>query len=352
MLARYFTRVSAALSQGEQINRILVIEPTTTAWMYQRDVIQTSKIGKSFFDLLMSLEKSQVEYDIGCEDVIGRHGGAVKPTFPGEAGFLMVGKRQYHTIILPPGMENLDSTTMKLLEGFAAQGGAVIACGPLPGLVDGRPSERGPKLARALGYRQMKPDAVGPRLTPVLGADFTAIRRSPGDRGILFHQRRRLADGELLFLANTSIEAPSSGFVESQAKAVELWDCETGTIVPYPFLSEGGASKISFKLPPCGSQLLFLSTNPLSTPHSTPLAVQGDGTIRISNLDKVRVIKPEDVTAVRPSGALKIRRRGAQRAQPGLHGRDGGRRDEAGALFPPRQPVRLRPKWHGAEPLG
>lgn len=32
--ASYLTRLSCALSQGEQINRILVIEPTTTAWMY------------------------------------------------------------------------------------------------------------------------------------------------------------------------------------------------------------------------------------------------------------------------------------------------------------------------------
>ena len=93
-MAHYFTRLSAALSQGEQVNRILVIEPTTTAWMYQRDVLQTSKIGKSFFDLLMSLEKWQVEYDIGCEDVIGRHGCGVKPEFPGEAGCLMIGKRR------------------------------------------------------------------------------------------------------------------------------------------------------------------------------------------------------------------------------------------------------------------
>ena len=32
--AAYFARLSVAMSQGEQINDILVIEPTTTAWMY------------------------------------------------------------------------------------------------------------------------------------------------------------------------------------------------------------------------------------------------------------------------------------------------------------------------------
>ena len=30
----YFGRLSAALSSGKQKNRILILEPTTTAWMY------------------------------------------------------------------------------------------------------------------------------------------------------------------------------------------------------------------------------------------------------------------------------------------------------------------------------
>ena len=72
---------------------ILVIEPTTTAWMYQGDRPRrrTSKIGKSFFDLVMSLERAQVEYDMGCEDVIARHGTASCRDGTGRAGCLMVG---------------------------------------------------------------------------------------------------------------------------------------------------------------------------------------------------------------------------------------------------------------------
>jgi hypothetical protein len=33
-LNHYFTRLSLALSSGQQRNKILIIEPTTTAWMY------------------------------------------------------------------------------------------------------------------------------------------------------------------------------------------------------------------------------------------------------------------------------------------------------------------------------
>jgi hypothetical protein len=36
-MADYFTRLSAAMSAGEEVNRILVLEPTTNAWMYQTD---------------------------------------------------------------------------------------------------------------------------------------------------------------------------------------------------------------------------------------------------------------------------------------------------------------------------
>jgi hypothetical protein len=52
-----------ALSQGEQINDLLVLEPTTTAWMYQRDSAKLGPLGESFVKLLMSLEEAQVEYD-------------------------------------------------------------------------------------------------------------------------------------------------------------------------------------------------------------------------------------------------------------------------------------------------
>ncbi|MDH7502511.1 MAG: glycosyl hydrolase, partial [Verrucomicrobiota bacterium] len=57
-LAKYFSRLTAALTQGEQINRILVVEPTTTAWMYQGDAAALNRLGSEFFNLLMSLESA------------------------------------------------------------------------------------------------------------------------------------------------------------------------------------------------------------------------------------------------------------------------------------------------------
>jgi len=41
--------------------------------------------------------------------------------------------------------------------------------------------------------------------------DGFSIRRDENDKGILFHHRRELEDGQFLFLVNTSIDAASSG---------------------------------------------------------------------------------------------------------------------------------------------
>ncbi|HSQ77128.1 MAG TPA: glycosyl hydrolase, partial [Bacteroidota bacterium] len=44
ILAEYFGRLGVALCAGEQINRILVLEPTTTAWMYNRPQWKNSPV--------------------------------------------------------------------------------------------------------------------------------------------------------------------------------------------------------------------------------------------------------------------------------------------------------------------
>jgi hypothetical protein len=258
VMAQYFTRLSAAMSQGEQVNSVLLIQPTTTAWLYQADATQAKQLkqlGDQFQSLLNLFERTQVEYDIGCEDIMTRHAAvktAVKPAF------LTVGGRAYDRVVLPPGTENLNEKTMKLLEDYAAAGGRVFCCGTPPSLVDGRPSNRGQTLAKLPGWQQVEPDALPEKLAAI-NSDGFAIRRSPNDKGILFHQRRRIDDGELLLLVNTSIEAPSAGEVFTLLRNVERWTLETGETAAYPCVREPMGVNFTYQLPPCGSLLLFLS---------------------------------------------------------------------------------------------
>ena len=293
VMAEYFTRLSLAMSSGEQINKVLLIEPTTTAWMYQNDPSHAKhlkKLGDEFQDLLNLLERKQIEYDIGCEDIMGRHGSVVLCS---SGPLLTVGRRGYQVVVLPPLLENLNSKTIQLLENYVKNGGMVLCCGGPPVLVDGRPSDRGRALVKGQNWRRVKSTDVpleevinGPvngflrnvgGLQGTLAEGF-AIRRAANDKGLLFHHRRRLQDGELVLLVNSSIDSPSAGEILAKATkafGVEQWCPQTGTVSPYPYtLSEEVILpsvhqgmiiesvntlilKTSFTLPPCGSLLLF-----------------------------------------------------------------------------------------------
>jgi hypothetical protein len=260
VLVRYFTRLSLALSEGQQRNQVLVLEPTTTAWLYQFPAEPQYKerltaLGDRFQELLVALERAQVEYDLGCEDVLANHASV-------EGKLLRVGKRSYATVVLPPLVENLNAPTVKLLDAYVKAGGRVISAGPAPTLLDGRPSPTMAEAARRPSWSQVEAAAVPPRLA-AWADDSLLIRSDRGDRGLLFHQRRQLDDGELLFLVNTSIEAPAKGTIVSTRRSAERWDPETGSQTPYPAAEmpgQGGRIALHFELPPCGSLLLFLAS--------------------------------------------------------------------------------------------
>ncbi len=257
--ATYAARLSAALSMGDQIQPFLLLEPTTTAWLYQADPSHAGKleeIGNVFQKLVMRLEAAQVEYDIGCEDIIARNGSVTVRR-------LKVGKRAYRAVIIPPLTESIGSRTAELIEELTLTGGTVVSCCDVPPLVDGRPAPGGPRTPGEMpvGWERADPEKL-PEVLARIGSDGFSVRRTPADRGILFHHRRRLSDGELLFLCNTSDAHPSSGSVLSPARGAERWDIETGKVVPALFRQKDGGVELPFELPPCGSVLYFLSWEP------------------------------------------------------------------------------------------
>ncbi len=286
--ASYFTRLSYALTRGEQVNKVLVIEPTTSAWMYNtagKNPPELEKLGETFQNLVVTLEKAQVEYDLGCEDVMARLGSVASES-------LRIGKRSYRTVVIPALTENLNAQTMELLEGFAAVGGKILACGKPPERVNGSESGRGAALAKGPGWNNAAPEEI-PAILAAENRDGFAIQRAPGEKGILYHHRRQLEDGQLLFLVNSSIESPTSGLVESPAHAIERWDPETGKTAAYPFQGDGRAVRASFSLPPSGSLLLFLSNREQApAPPEPAVWTQVDA----SGLTRIRRLAPNVLT--------------------------------------------------------
>jgi hypothetical protein len=298
-LEQYFTRLSVALSAGKQHNDVLVLEPTTTAWLHQSVFDPSQKetlaaIGSSYFALLMSLERTQIPYDIGSEDVLARMGRI-------EDRALHVGQAHYRTLVIPPMTENLNGKTVDLLSGLAANGGNIFACGDPPPLVDGQPSDAPAILSKSRIWHRVEPKDVPAQLADIDTSPLR-VRRADDDRGTLFQHRRRLDCGELLFMVNTSIDHPSSGTVLAKGfRGAECWDPHSGVIGPASFRYASDAVTTEFALPPCGSLLLLFTKehrDPLQSTAAKWEALEPVGLMRARRLQpNVLTLDFVDITA-------------------------------------------------------
>ena len=282
-LNMHYARLSMALSAGEQINDILILEPTTSVWLYfayRNSNSQFRDIGQAFQTFITTLEKAQVEYDLGSENIIKDQGRINKKKF-------VVNKRAYSKVVLPPMMENLDAPTWKLLKKFIEHGGTVLAFS-IPNHLDGKPN---PGMEK---YLSGKPNVkkITNLTSEVIREEFASVDIAFAETqgGNLFHHRRIMNDGQVLFLVNSSLDETAKGSISLAGKdAIEL-NTLTGEICDYPETANGKDIYIFYDLPPAGSLLLYVFNKKLNefelpapvkqyvaVNASSPLAAKPDG---------------------------------------------------------------------------
>jgi hypothetical protein len=295
-LNEYFARLSFVMSQGKQQNNILIIEPTSSAWMYAGPGKQhagLSAIGDRFQQFVTTLEKAQVEYDLGSENIIKDHGKTNGKSF-------IVGERAYSTVVIPPGMENIDGPTYALLKAYADAGGKVILFNKLERL-DGA-------LEKELQYFNEPKDHIlrfanlnAAIIEQQFGQGDFQIRANEQDSigGDLYHHRRVMNDGQVLFLSNASMVSPAKGTVYAKGKDVLLMDLATGQISDYPEEQQADKISLSFDIPPAGSLMLFIANSKQQgLKSSSALDIQ-------SNINKSAInrspVKASPVKVIRPA---------------------------------------------------
>lgn len=262
-LADYYSRLSLVMSEGVQQNKILVLQPTTTAWIYynlyssfnNQDPNHAKdrpfdKLASSFNDFVNSLESWQVEYDLGCEDIIKKHWQIANEQ-------LSVGACSYKLLVIPSLMDNLDTETVSVIEKYLAAGGKVLSTGILPTCIDGSENDRIKLLAEKYrdNWKQVKV-ITRQAITSMLEPEITFSNVTPAN--FVFHQRRKLADSEILFIVNSSKEETAKGSFSIDGGSIEVMDCFTGKSAPYAFTKDNGKVNAEFEMPACGSLLLCI----------------------------------------------------------------------------------------------
>ncbi|MBB5437390.1 hypothetical protein HDC92_001062 [Pedobacter sp. AK017] len=289
-LNQYFSRLSLCLSTGQQKNDVLVLEPTTSAWMYYfrgKENKRFFEIGKNFNDFVTTLQRAHVEYDLGCENIIKDQGKI-------ESGKFVIGQRAYSTVVIPPGMDNIDRPTFNLLKEYARQGGKVILFEKLSCL-DGDANDAldfftAAKSNVLLAVGAAEQQIIQNHLLP------TDIRISAVSNnrigGNLYYQRRQLADGQLIFLSNASMEAASKGMVTVNGKDALMMDLLSGGIYDYPEKESSGKLSFKFDIPAAGSMMFFVADKK-QTGFKAPALNRAETLVKTS---QSKVLRPAENT--------------------------------------------------------
>lgn len=268
VLAEYYARLSYVLSQGKQLNNTLVIEPTTAAWMYYSPVKPSNRleeIKNEFQDFLHLMEKYQLEYDLASENILKDHGNVDQNEF-------VVGLRNYDLVIFPPGLDNLDKTTVDLLQNYIQNGGKIISLVDPPMYVDGQTSDELKQLISGKADSWLQIEQLEEALEILNEPDFQVI--DPADiEGKVYHQRRKLKDGQILFWTNFNKEKHVSGAFKIKGGAISEMDPFTGQIKAYPFQNEDQLLSAQFELAPAQSLLLFIHDDPSQNSATTHIQI-------------------------------------------------------------------------------
>ncbi|MGN1256607.1 MAG: glycosyl hydrolase, partial [Bacteroidaceae bacterium] len=222
VLNDYYGRLSLLLSQGQQQNDWLVLEPTTSLWLHYSQVAGGEplwRIANVFQTFVTALEKSQMEYDLGCEDIIRRHGRVEKNRF-------CVGKCKYSTVILPPEMTNMEGATLALLSRFVENGGRVIALS-CPSRVDGVEDHSVSQLLK--NRENVLSNLEFSEIKDLYCQEATSMVMV-FDTQDLYHHHRNYRDGELIFLANSSLEKSAMARVSMPGNYLYELDAMAGEI--------------------------------------------------------------------------------------------------------------------------
>lgn len=248
-------RVSFALWQGEAKNRLLVLQPTTSGFLWGRASGPTPELDRlraGHPKLVQFLADQQIDFDLGDEylmEWLGDAGG----------GGLRIGKAEYRLVVWPRGMANVRRQTVGLLDRYLAGGGEILALEMAPVLVDGRRSDA-IELLRSRFPRQWRTVAELPELAGEIQRRLPPrVQFREASRPNVGHHLRFLANGDAVhFFANSGL-APVDLHVRTPGGGVEEWNPESGAMSAARYQKGAdGWNEFPVSLPAAGSRLFYV----------------------------------------------------------------------------------------------
>jgi hypothetical protein len=268
-LTRYLQRVSFALRQGQPANDVALLLPNDDVWAsfsagFQKHASPTSAAGFDESGSNVSIDESMDKF-LGKRIIAQVLDAGFNVDFIDADTVDSVGI-PYRVLILP-AVDRLPVATYEKILDFARRGGIVIATRRMPstapGLIHAREdSARLHELSQTLFHGSIasahfveNENMLSSALVKFAAPDMTLTPRTP-EIGFI---HRKLPDGDLYFVANTSNEMKQvRARFRDAAHHAEIWDAFTGEVSGLPD-PKPDTKDIALDLEPYGSRLVFFS---------------------------------------------------------------------------------------------
>jgi hypothetical protein len=264
-VTRYLQRVSFALRQGEPANDVALLLPNDDVWAsfkvgFQKRTAPTSFAGFDETGSNVTVDE-QMDKFLGKKVIAQVLDAGFGLDFIDADAIDRVGI-PYRVLVLP-AVDRLPVATMEAILAFARRGGIVVATrhtpATAPGLKDAaKDSARLRELSQAMFHGGIATahfvedeGALGAALRQYATPDLTLSPRTPE----VGFTHRKLAGGDLYFVANTSNETKRvrAKFRDTAGHA-ETWDPFTGEVAGMP-----DPKSVDLDLEAYGSRLIFFS---------------------------------------------------------------------------------------------
>jgi len=251
----YIARCSWAVSQGRNTASVLVMAPMTSAYGSCNinstdggEILQS--IEHSYNKIIKELLAEHIDFDIGDERILGRHGSVSRD-------ILKVGNAEYKSVILPYSL-TWKSSTLDLLESFNGQ---IIIMNDIPVRIDGAVSERCSALLEKENVINIPDDPSKAVETIVsrLGRKVSVTLDDGSEARTVLVNHRVEAAAHILFLANTEQKEKIDITLTLNALGgvVELAPI-TGRAYRYNSETRNNQTVIKTTLPPAGSKIFLV----------------------------------------------------------------------------------------------
>ncbi len=267
----YFSKLGYLLGESREAADVLLIHPIHSAYLtYDRvvDAPSVEAVSTAFMTLIEEMGAAGLVHHYGDERLMEKYGKV-------ENGKLIVGQCAYSHVVVP-SCENLDSSTVTLLQAYLAQGGKLIFAGEKPSRIDGELAD----LSRLRATMTME---------ELMAQKALFAQKDTAVRGTL----RYRADGGFFYGVNLSKDSSQQVTVSLPFAGVKKLDLQTGEVSPVAYeknpegilvsldleafesliLMEDGAAESVAAVPALGETVDLLSVMELTQPVDNALTL-------------------------------------------------------------------------------